>query len=1106
MKIIFFSLIVSFCLIFTGCGGEDESANDTAQTSTQSSSVTGTFVDDPVEGLGYRCDLAQQKQTTVNGNFTCEAGESVRFNIGEIVLPTISAQNSIITPYSLYPNDIEAALNLAQLLQTLDADGLENNNHILVDKDLQSRLHSDISIEGSDFKSKVEEALTKVLKNRDEVKQKLNNNLEDLGIDVPQTGADNHMPIADAGAAQNVKTGSSVKLSAVASSDADGDQLRYAWTLSSPAGSSASLDNAMLVNPSFYADVEGVYTASLVVSDAEQSSLVSTVKITASTDNSAPVANAGADQGVNTTNTAFLDAQASTDADGDSLTYRWTLLQKPSSSTTSVLNADKKNASLYADKDGQYIVRLVVNDGKVSSSADEVIITASTANVAPVANAGVDKSLILSQSITLNGLGSSDANSDSLTYSWSIISAPQGSQSKLSDATVVKPTFKADLEGSYVFQLIVNDGSLNSTADTVRLSVSSVAPDSIEVSLSSKSLSGVAPFNVNFTSNASGGSGQYTYIWTSGDGEVVDLAGSSSFSHTYTKVGDYALKLKVSDENGLSKIVSKTVSVKSSDYTPLVNNFTIESSTRMPLLSSEYYDNPLPDAEFLRLSKEHRSINSAERVLTGNGYIYAGETYDIRILVAPGIETLSMHGTSNNWNVTAGYAQPMFAQYLSKSVEPFEFCQSATQENCFDSTKLRTSQGQFPLPATQRSETAYPIDEPFYVHFIIEVPSNGSRFSMATLSIQELALNKENVEIYTNWLSNRPWAGGPASNSIDGLDASDISSDTGSDNNDASSKTEIKENLSTWDNVAQLNIDSSVFTEAPIGSDKFTINTAVMFGGYVYRGYDFILKVLVPPGTQSVRISAQSNNWQCAPDILDAAGNVLVSTWDRCPRMDGFKDYPGNICQAYPTAENPIPCGNGDYVYPSDLHLVTARLGDELYNTDNNQEIVQNPQYSYFILYQAKDALSSFRAGTYALTYSITDLEKYNNWRANRPWAGGPASNSIDGLDATDTNNNNVDDSGTTDDTESSTALNIDALNISTGSEALSIDVAASVSGGEGKNLVYEWDFGDGTSNNIYSKQTSHTYKQSGNYEVSVKVWIYGESKKVSKTQMVRVD
>lgn len=94
----------------------------------------------------------------------------------------------------------------------------------------------------------------------------------------------NAAPTADAGTSQSVVTGATVTLDGSKSSDADGDKLTYAWTLTSkPAGSAATLTGLTSPNPTFVADVTGDYVASLVVSDGNLDSAASTVTITAGT-------------------------------------------------------------------------------------------------------------------------------------------------------------------------------------------------------------------------------------------------------------------------------------------------------------------------------------------------------------------------------------------------------------------------------------------------------------------------------------------------------------------------------------------------------------------------------------------------------------------------------------------------------------------------------------------------------------------------------------------------------------------------------------------------------------------------------------------------------
>jgi len=100
-------------------------------------------------------------------------------------------------------------------------------------------------------------------------------------------------------------------------------------------------------------------------------------------------------------------------------------------------------------------------------------------NSAPVANAGLDQNVVTGAVVTLDGSGSSDANGDALTDNWSFTSKPAGSAVTLSSPTVVKPTFTADKDGTYVLSLVVNDGKVDSTPDTVTITTAGPAPVSL---------------------------------------------------------------------------------------------------------------------------------------------------------------------------------------------------------------------------------------------------------------------------------------------------------------------------------------------------------------------------------------------------------------------------------------------------------------------------------------------------------------------------------------------------------------------------------------------------------------------------------------------------
>lgn len=280
----------------------------------------------------------------------------------------------------------------------------------------------------------------------------------------------NSAPIANAGSNQNIATGAVVTLDGSASSDADGDLLNFTWFfVSKPDGSQATLSDANAVKPTFIPDVDGDYVVRLVVHDGSAESTAVTITITAATQNSAPMANAGADQNVTTGTLVPLDGSASSDADGDLLSFTWSFVSKPDGSQATLSDTSAATPTFTPDVDGDYVVRLVVNDGEFSSSADTVIITAATANSAPIAHAGADQRVLKNSQVTLDGSESSDSDGDLLSYTWSFVSMPEGSEAVLSDATAIIPTFTPDVSGDYVVRLVVHDGRIESNFDTVTI-------------------------------------------------------------------------------------------------------------------------------------------------------------------------------------------------------------------------------------------------------------------------------------------------------------------------------------------------------------------------------------------------------------------------------------------------------------------------------------------------------------------------------------------------------------------------------------------------------------------------------------------------------------
>ncbi|MGL0956714.1 PKD domain-containing protein [Vibrio vulnificus] len=281
----------------------------------------------------------------------------------------------------------------------------------------------------------------------------------------------NLAPVADAGSDQKASKGSRVNLSGSRSTDPEGQPLSYRWKLlSQPAGSAAVLSTTDSITTDFVADVGGDYVVQLVVNDGELDSTPATVIVRDFDKNTLPVAFAGTDLAVEAGLSILLDGSSSYDADGDSLSYQWALLTRPSGSAAQLADAISANPTLKSDVAGDYVVQLVVSDGKGNSLPDTVLIHDIAKNVAPVADAGNDRQVDLGTLVALSGQASFDVNGDSLSYRWALISKPAGSAATLANANQASSQFTLDFAGSYVAQLIVNDGKLDSSPVTVSIS------------------------------------------------------------------------------------------------------------------------------------------------------------------------------------------------------------------------------------------------------------------------------------------------------------------------------------------------------------------------------------------------------------------------------------------------------------------------------------------------------------------------------------------------------------------------------------------------------------------------------------------------------------
>lgn len=230
-------------------------------------------------------------------------------------------------------------------------------------------------------------------------------------------------PVADAGVDRRSEIGAPTVLDPFLSTDLDGSSLVSSWSLvSAPFGSVAALSVPALGRVSLTPDVAGDYVAQLTIHDGTSASHDSVVITVGPGRSVPPVARTNVPLTVSVGGTATLDATASNDADGDLLSFKWSVISAPAASTPTFSDATSARTGLRIDAEGTYIVSLQVTDqtGLTSFATTQVTTTGGV----PLAEAGADQKLVATgtaSATAVDGIASSHTTGEPLTYQWTIL-------------------------------------------------------------------------------------------------------------------------------------------------------------------------------------------------------------------------------------------------------------------------------------------------------------------------------------------------------------------------------------------------------------------------------------------------------------------------------------------------------------------------------------------------------------------------------------------------------------------------------------------------------------------------------------------------------------
>ena len=275
--------------------------------------------------------------------------------------------------------------------------------------------------------------------------------------------------------------------------------------------------------------------------------------------NKPPITNAGPDQVITLpADSVLLDGRQSSDPDGMISEWLWTKISGPAS-----FNIIKPTDSLTKLKTlvaGTYQFELKVTDNGGLSAKDTmriIVDSVITTNHPPIANAGADQTITLpTNTINLDGIGSTDPDNNIGSYAWTKISGP--SSFNITSSNAVQTQVTNLVQGVYQFELKVADAGGLFSKDTMHVIVNAlsnnlppvaIAGNDTIIQTNQTSCTPVPMTIILNGSNSYDADGSITsYLWNGSNGISNPNAAITTISGLFQ--GTISIILKVTDNNG----------------------------------------------------------------------------------------------------------------------------------------------------------------------------------------------------------------------------------------------------------------------------------------------------------------------------------------------------------------------------------------------------------------------------------------------------------------------------------------------------------------------------------------------------------------------------
>lgn len=338
------------------------------------------------------------------------------------------------------------------------------------------------------------------------------------------------LPVANAGTLQTLDC-VTLEVTLDGSGSEMGPNITYLWTTSN--GNIVSGNNGL--NP--IVNQDGTYQI-LVTNTDNGCTAISTVMV--DLDNQAPLAVANAPTQLTCAATAiFINGDGS--SLGSDFTYEWT-------TTGGNIISGENSLSAEVNVAGTYQI-LVTNTSNGCTSIDSVEVTVN--GDLPDANAGIaDDLTCVTNQVTLSGTASTGAN---FSYLWTT-----GDGSIVAGNNSLTPIVNAT--GTY--QLLVTDNDNGCTAISTVLVEDDLESPDFSAATPSTLTCNISTVDLSAANNGTGTN--YTYLWTTSDGNIV--SGENGLTPTVNATGNYVLEI-TNTTNGCTSTIAVDVPIDNQEPT-----------------------------------------------------------------------------------------------------------------------------------------------------------------------------------------------------------------------------------------------------------------------------------------------------------------------------------------------------------------------------------------------------------------------------------------------------------------------------------------------------------------------------------------------------------